>query len=256
MTSIRVIFCIIGTFWLTVLWITGCSASGIYTLSEGEPLPRGLIIPHQEALLSSLMDGQIQTIHKREGERFNNKEILVTFYCPIRQAKLKQAKAALNAVKKRLTVNQELVRVRAASHLDLILIEAEVIQAKAELAIQEAQFKMCLIRAPFAGRVGSVRVHAHESVAQGEPLLDVATEGKFEVRVIIPSHYYSKLHIGRTFSIHLEETNRAYPVRIIRIGGRIDPVSQTLPIIGQITGSFSELIPGMGGPVTFSDPSP
>lgn len=220
------------------------------------PRPRGLIVPHQEAQLSSLMDGQIQFIPKKEGERFKKGEALVTFFCPIRRARVQQARAALNAGKKRLKVHQELVKVRAASRLDVTLMEAEVLQATAELAVQRAMFKMCRIRAPFAGRVNHVQVHAHESVTKGHPLLDVATEGAFEVRVIVPSHRYSTLHIGTPFSILLEETGRSYPVHIIRMGGRIDPISQTLPILGQIIGTFPELIPGMGGPVTFSVPKP
>ena len=220
------------------------------------PLPRGLVVPFQEAQLSSLMDGQIQRIHKQEGERFKKGEMLISFFCPIRRARVQQAQALLNAGNKRLKVNQELVTVRAASHLDVALIEAEVIQAKAELTVQKAMFKMCQIRAPFSGRVNSVQIHAHESVSQGQPLMDIASEGTFEVRVIVPSHRYASLHIGTDFSIHLKETGRSYPVQIIRIGGHIDPVSQTVPILGRIKGEFPELIPGMGGPVTFRNPTP
>ena len=227
--------------------------------SESEilsPQPRGLVVPYQEAQLSSQMDGQVQQIAKKEGEDFEKGEILVTFFCPIRIARLQQAQAALNATKSRLNVNQELVKIRAVSHLDVALIKAEVSQAKAEVAVQQAMVEMCQIQAPFAGRVSNVWVHPFESVAQGKPLLEVASNGSFEVRVIVPSQRYSMLHIGTLFSIQLEETGRSYPVRIIRLGGRIDPVSQTLPILGQIIGTFPELIPGMGGQVTFSAPTP
>ena len=220
------------------------------------PLQRGLVVPQQQAQLSSLMDGQIQAIHKNEGELFKKGEALVTFFCPIRKARRQQAQAALNAGKKRLKVNQKLATMRAVTPLDVALLEADVLQAEAELTVQRAMLEMCQIRAPFTGRISSVQVHAHESVAQGRPLLDVATEGNFEVRVIVPSNRYSTLHIGTLFSIHLTETGRSYPVRIIRLGGRIDPVSQTLPILGQIVGEFTELMPGMGGPVTFADPPP
>ncbi|MBF0400631.1 MAG: HlyD family efflux transporter periplasmic adaptor subunit [Magnetococcales bacterium] len=219
-----------------------------------EPLPRGLIVPHQEALLSSLMEGQIQTIHKQEGERFQPGEPLVTFYCPVRQARLQQSQAALTAARKRLRANRELAAVRSASPLDVALSEAELLQAEAELAVQSAMVDMCLVRAPFAGRVNTLQVHPYETVPQGKPLLDIASEGHFEVRVILPSYYYAVAQIGTEFSIHLEETRRSYPVRVIRTGGRIDPVSQTLPIVGQVVGTFPELLPGMGGPVSFPSP--
>lgn len=219
-----------------------------------EPLPRGLIVPHQEAMLSSLMEGQIQTIHKQEGERFQQGEPLVTFFCPVRLARLQQSQAALTAGRKRLQANQKLASARSATPLDVALSEAEVLQAEAELAVQRAMADMCLIRAPFAGRVNTLQAHPHESVPQGKPLLDIATEGAFEVRVILPSYYYAAVQIGTRFSIHLDETRRTYPAQVIRTGGRIDPVSQTLPIVGQIVGVFPELLPGMGGVVTFPNP--
>lgn len=219
-----------------------------------DPLPRGLIVPHQEATLSSLMEGQIQTIHKREGERFQQGEPLVTFFCPVRLARLQQSQAALTAGRKRLQANQKLAGARSATPLDVALSEAEVLQAEAEWAVQRAMADMCLIRAPFAGRVNTLQVHPYESVPLGKPLLDIATEGSFEVRVILPSYYFSAVQIGTPFSIHLDETRRSYPAQVIRTGGRIDPVSQTIPVVGQIVGAFPELLPGMGGAVTFPTP--
>lgn len=214
-------------------------------------VPRGLLIAQQEAQLSSLMDGQIRQIHKREGERFAKKEILVSFFCPIQRARVQQARAALDAGRKRLQVKRELIAIRAATRLDVELMAAEVRQKEAELAIQQAMLDRCRIHAPFAGRISHVHIHAHESVKPGTPLLDIATEGRYEIKVMVPSRYYAKLKIGSPFAIHLQETNRSYPVHIIRMAGRIDPVSQTIAIVGQISGTFPELIPGMGGAVTF-----
>ncbi|MEO5353477.1 MAG: HlyD family efflux transporter periplasmic adaptor subunit [Magnetococcus sp. XQGC-1] len=236
---------------LVVLTVAAITAMAGQVVAPQEPAPRGLIVPHQEAMLSSLMEGQVQTIHKREGERCQKGEPLITFFCPVRQAKMQQAEAALTAGRKRLQANKELLAVRSASRLDVALNEAEVLQAEAELAVQRAMVEMCLLRAPFTGRVNALQVHPHESVPQGKPLLDISSEGSFEVRVIVPSHYYSSVQVGTEFSIRLEETKRTYPVRVIRTGGRIDPVSQTLPVVGQIVGEFAELLPGMGGPVTF-----
>lgn len=222
-------------------------------MTRAEPNPRGLITPRQEAVLSSRMAGRIRVIHKKEGQRFEKKDPLVDFFCPIRRARLKKSRAALAAVDKRLAVHRELVEIRSASRLDLELLEAERLQAEAEVAVQRAESDMCHIRAPFAGRVTGVHANAHESVPLGQPLLDVVSRGDFEVRVIVPSSRYAQIRIGSDFSIHLEETGKRYPVRVIRLGGRIDPVSQTFRVIGRVQGHHPELIPGMGGPVRFGE---
>ena len=219
------------------------------------PTPRGLITARQEAVLSSRMAGRIQAIHRQEGERFAEGERLIDFFCPIRQARLKKARALLAAVDKRLAVQRELVKIRSASRLDLELLEAERLQAEAEVAVSRAESDMCRIQAPFDGRVAEVRAHAHESVPLGQPLLDVVSEGDFEVRVIVPSGRYARIRPGVRFDIHLEETGRHYPVEVLRLGGRIDPVSQTFRVIGRVIGDFPELIPGMSGPVRFADAS-
>ncbi|MBF0185851.1 MAG: efflux RND transporter periplasmic adaptor subunit [Magnetococcales bacterium] len=219
-------------------------------VSQNEPLPRGLIVPQQEAWISSLMEGRIVAIHKREGERFEKDELLLSFDCTVRQAKLQQVQATLQAARKKLQANRELVTVRAASRLDVALNEAEVLQAEAELAVQQAMVEMCRLRAPFAGRLHTIPVHAFESVPQGKPLLEISSTAVYEVRVIVPSRYHAGLPVGTTFTIFLEETGRSYPVQVVRSSGRIDPVSQTMPVVGRIQGDFPELLPGMGGPVT------
>ncbi|WP_193771055.1 efflux RND transporter periplasmic adaptor subunit [Candidatus Magnetaquicoccus inordinatus] len=244
--------------WASVALLATLAASAV---SADEPLPRGLLVPQREAWLSSLMEGQIEAIHKQEGELFQKNELLISFVCTVRQAKLHQTQATLLAARKKMQANRELVAVRAASRLELALNEAEVMQAEAELAVQKALVEMCSIRAPFAGRVHALSVHAHESVPQGKPLLDISSSGPFEVRVIVPSRYHAALPVGSSFSIFLEETRQSYPLQVIRSGGRIDPVSQTMPIVGRIQGEFQELLPGMGGPVTLpnwhrSSPAP
>jgi hypothetical protein len=56
------------------------------------------------------------------------------------------------------------------------------------------------------------------------------------------------------FQVQIEENGKTYPVRVTRLGGRVDPVSQSIKVIGEITEDAPELMPGMSGRVKFPPP--
>ena len=51
-----------------------------------------------------------------------------------------------------------------------------------------------------------------------------------------------ELKLGRHFQVTLNETNKAYQGKIIRLGGKVDPVSQTIKVYGRITDKTAELV--------------
>ncbi|MBF0142151.1 MAG: efflux RND transporter periplasmic adaptor subunit [Magnetococcales bacterium] len=222
----------------------------------GEAIPRGLVTPAQEALLSSRIAGQIQKIHFREGDHFKSGEPLVRFHCPVEKAALNKARAALRAADKKLAINRELIGVRSASRLEVEMAEADRLQAEAEVAMQSATVDMCTILAPFDGWVAALRVHPYESVAQGTPLVEIIGEGVLEVEVIIPSERIHDVRVGTPLSLKVQETGKSYPARVVRMEGRIDPVSQTVRLTGRFTEVHPDLLPGMSGVAELDRPLP
>ena len=69
--------------------------------------------------------------------------------------------------------------------------------------------------------------------------------------MLVPSRWLSWLKAGIEFKVHIEETDKTYPARVTRLGGRVDPVSQSIKVIGQITSATPELMAGMSGQVNF-----
>jgi membrane fusion protein, multidrug efflux system len=50
------------------------------------------------------------------------------------------------------------------------------------------------------------------------------------------------------------ETDKTYPARITRLGGRVDPISQSIKVIGEITAHAPELMAGMSGRASIAPP--
>jgi membrane fusion protein (multidrug efflux system) len=62
------------------------------------------------------------------------------------------------------------------------------------------------------------------------------------------------LNPGYAFQVHIEETDKTYPAEITRVGARVDPVSQTIKVFGEIRGAAPELMAGMSGRANISPP--
>jgi hypothetical protein len=55
--------------------------------------------------------------------------------------------------------------------------------------------------------------------------------------------------------VQIDETRKTYPAKFIRIGARVDPVSQSVKVAAAISGRFPELMAGMSGKVLVSPPA-
>lgn len=54
--------------------------------------------------------------------------------------------------------------------------------------------------------------------------------------------------------MQIDETGKTYPAKFIRIGARVDPVSQSVKVAAAIDGRFPDLMAGMSGRVQVRQP--
>ncbi len=197
------------------------------------------------------MAGKIQQIYVEEGDRFKKGQALVSFDCKIEETELKRAMTELEAAKKTLGVNRNLAHLKSISGLDVAMAEAKVLSAEAEALVRQVVVERCTLSAPFDGRVVEIPVSAYQTVRQAEPLLKILDDQDLRLEVIVPSSWLTWLKEGETFSIIMDETGKTYTAQVTKIGARIDPVSQSLKVLGKIEGNHPELMAGMSGAVTF-----
>ena len=62
------------------------------------------------------------------------------------------------------------------------------------------------------------------------------------------SRWLSWLKVGYKFDLHIEETDKSYPVSVTRLGGRVDPVSQSIKVFGEILSGANELMADLAKP--------
>jgi membrane fusion protein, multidrug efflux system len=214
-----------------------------------EQLLRAQIKARESSQISSEMSGRISHLKIRDGQRFSAGQVLVGFHCSMEEAQLSKSKATLEKKRKTHEVNKKLEKLDSISTLQLDVSKAEEEEANADVRVSQAALERCTIKAPFSGKVVEVTARAYQSVREGDPLLEIINEKDLEIEFIAPSKALPQLKPGNTFKVTLDETTKSYKAEIIRLGGRVDPVSQTIKVYGRITDNLVELLPGMSGAI-------
>jgi membrane fusion protein, multidrug efflux system len=212
---------------------------------------RGVIKPKDEVLFSAKIAGRIAQMPYREGERFQKGVVLVAFDCTRIRAEANAAWAANRASNQVLRQSQELDKYNAIGKTDVQIAKAKAEQSGAEAGALEAQMRDCTITAPFSGIVVENISHLHENAAAGKELTRVLNDSELEMHLIAPSAWLSWLQPGSPFRFRIDETARSYEGKVARLGASVDPVSQTVRVVGVFTGNRDNVLPGMSGSAEF-----
>lgn len=218
---------------------------------------RGVVKASEEIVLSSRISARIADMPVKEGQRFERGRALVVFDCTQLQAQARAARAANRADEALLNQNVELDRHRAIGRNELEITRARFDQSTAESAALEAQLRDCRIVAPFAGLVAENLSRRHELAAPGKELLRIINDQTLEIHLVAPSAWLGWLRPGTPFQFRVDETGAQHQARVERIGASVDPVSQTIRVVGQLEGqgrsASAIILPGMSGQALFDE---
>ena len=212
---------------------------------------RAQLTPFQQTTLSSEIAANVSKLPLREGEAFQKGQLLVAFDCALLNAQLNKGEASAEVARQGLKVSKRLETLNSISSLEVDQASAKVKETEAELDAMKVNVSKCTLLAPYQGRIAKLHVDAYQYATPGKPLMDILDTSRLEVRLIVPSGWLAWLKPGGRFSIQIEELGRSYQARVVRLGARIDPVSQSIPITGEIEGNHGELLAGMSGWANF-----
>lgn len=236
-----------------VAWAQTAAPPPVRTVIERQEI-RAQLLPRRYTTVAAEIGAKINRLPVAEGGTFRAGQLLVSFDCSLQQAQLQKAQAELEGAELTYKSNQRLAELNSVGHLELDLSRSAVGKAKAERGATQAVLAKCGVSAPFAGRVAEQKVREQQYVQPGQPLLDILDDSVLELEFLVPSNWLSWLRIGGKFQVNIDETGKSYPAKFIRIGARVDPVSQSVKVAAAIDGKFPELIAGMSGRVQVTPP--
>ncbi len=201
--------------------------------------------------LSAEVAARVANLPLREGDGFRAGQMLVGFDCAVYQSQLRKAEATIDAVNALVQSNQRMAELNSIGRFEVEQAQARLKEAQADAVTARLLVHRCGIAAPFVGRIAKRHVATHQYVTPGAPLLDIVETGQLELQMIVPSKWLAWLKPGIGFTVEVEELDKRYQAKVQRLGAQIDPVSQSVAVIGVIDGSQPGLLPGMSGWAVF-----
>lgn len=212
------------------------------------------IAAQRQTVLSAEISANLVSFPLKEGDGFAAGQTLAAFDCAIYRAQLSKVEASAEAARQTLKVNRRLAELDSISTLEVDQATAKLKEMEAESAVMRATLKKCTVSAPFAGKVAKAHAEQHQFIPQGKPLLDIVDTQRLEVRLIVPSKWLSWVNKGTRFTVHVDDIDRDVTAIVTRLGARIDPINQTVALVGEISGRVDNLLPGMSGSAIFKPP--
>jgi RND family efflux transporter MFP subunit len=202
--------------------------------------------------LSAELAARIAVLPLRDGDAFEAGDVLASFDCSLYEAQLRKAEASTEAAQALVHANQRLAALNSIGEFELAQSQARLKEGQADVAAISTTLTRCRITAPFPGRVLRRIASTHQYVTPGTPLLELVETGAMEVQLIAPSKWLAWLKPGQTFTVQVDELGRTSTARVARMGAQVDPVSQSITVVGVIDSPGANLRPGMSGWAQFS----
>jgi membrane fusion protein (multidrug efflux system) len=211
-----------------------------------------LIVPEEEATLSSQMPGRIKRVTVGLGDGFPKGAILIEFDCSEQEAQLQAAQAEYLGARETHLAKLRLQALGAAGELEVTLAASAAEKAKSQITLRDAQLDYCKVVAPYGGRVAKMKVKASESVSLGQPLLDIVNPASLKAQLYVPASWAAGLKVGARFQVRAGENGRRFTARVTKLNSRVEGVSQSFEVEGRFEGSTAGLLPGMVGTAVFA----
>jgi membrane fusion protein (multidrug efflux system) len=210
-----------------------------------------LVVAGEETTLSSQMAGKIKKVNYGLGDNVRAGAVLMEFDCAEQEAQLQSAQAEYRGARETHLTKMRLQALGAAGELEVTVAAAAADKAKSQITFRESQIAYCKVPAPFPGRIAKIRIKLAESVAIGQPMVDMLNPATLKAQLYVPASWIGWLKPGTPFQVRTGDDGRTYRARIVKLNSRVEGVSQSLELEGRFEGRSQTLLPGMVGTAVF-----
>lgn len=228
--------------------------AGQAVAGDKEAIARGLIRAVHEATLGAELAARIIRLPFRDGDAFRRGDVLIEFDCERPNAEWRAAEAEHAGLQAAFDNSRRLAELRAAGAHDVAMARAAADKALATRDVLALRLKQCQVIAPFDGRVAELPVREHELPQAGQPLIRIVSQAKLEAEMIVPAKWLGWLKPGTPLVFKPDDGTRELPGKVLRISGAVEPVSQTIRIIGDVSNADVNVLPGQAGLVRLVRP--
>ncbi len=213
----------------------------------------GDLRPIETLSLKSRLEGNVEQVYVREGDRVNAGASLARFESVDYESALKSAEADAISARTAATTAQwnydqskDLFKVGAIAERDLRSMEQAAVAAKAQQAAAESrlrtaqtQLRDTRITAPVSGTIQFRRVQGGEHVLRGSELFTLVRSEVLELTAALPARRANEVRPGQP--VRFLADGKAFNGKVARVSPTIDPASRSITAYVQIPNPRGEL---------------
>jgi membrane fusion protein (multidrug efflux system) len=188
----------------------------------------------------------VTTIAFEDGDVVAKDQMLVELNNRTEKARLSELQININEAKRQLERIKDLANQSAASEQLLDEQEARVEALSAQKDVAQADLEELVIRAPFAGRLGTRMVSIGSLARPGDLITTLDDLSLVKVDFSISELHLASVASGQTiFASSVAYPGEQFTGQISNIDSRIDPVTRSIQVRAQLPNLDYKLRPGM-----------
>jgi membrane fusion protein (multidrug efflux system) len=196
--------------------------------------------------LSAEVAGQVSEIHFRQGADVPAGEPLVQLRSDEDMAKLQALKATAELARITLNRDKAQFQAKAASQQTLDADAANLAQANANVAQQQALLEKKLIKAPFAGRLGLSLTDLGQYLAAGTPVVTLQALDPIYLDFLVPQQELGNIRVGQRVTAKTDAyPDQAFSGEISVINPKVEEGSRNVTVRATLKNPARKLLPGM-----------
>ncbi|MDE3084296.1 MAG: efflux RND transporter periplasmic adaptor subunit [Verrucomicrobiota bacterium] len=164
----------------------------------------GTVRPVRHALLAAKVMGAIDELPVTLGQHVRAGDLLVKISAGEISARLQQAQAQLNQVKRDLERERTLLEKNASTPETVRSLEDRFTMTQAMVREAAVMLGYTIIRAPFDGVIARKPVDIGDLASPGQPLLEIEGCDAFQIETGIPDSLAGKLAIGEPLAVSVD----------------------------------------------------
>lgn len=206
----------------------------------------GTLIAARSVQITSEMGGQVATILAHDGEFVEALTPIIQLDDTVSKAKAESSKANLSYSEGNYRRMQLLLKKGAVSQQAVDQALADLKEKKAIEKENRVYAEKMLIRAPFAGVLGKMRVNMGEHISIGQPLVTLTDVKNLRVEFNISEKYLSKLKVGQQVTLKTSAyPDKEFYGKVAFVSPTINTEDRTLSIYADVPNQDQKLAPGL-----------
>ena len=206
----------------------------------------GNLKSNESVVLRPETAGRISAIHFKDGAIVTRGTLLLSLDASIQEAELQQAKANLALAKSSFQRNQELLEKKFLSPQALDNSSATLKVQEAAVQLAEAKLAKTRIKAPFNGMVGLRNVSAGDYVKEGQDLVNIEDIATLRVDFKLPETYLGRLSKGQSLEVTTDAlSGERFQAVLDAVDPMVDQAGRSISARARLNNASGKLRPGM-----------